>query len=564
MKTQYLKIVLDSMPRVLSLLDRNPLSNTYGCFDRSYWWHKKTDYAVSTAQMSVKTLAYLYNFNFEGNIYFKNENVLNWIKASLRFTLKIQHNDGSFDEWYPNERGWGGPTGYVAGAVAEAILVFKNTQSIALLDELMPNILSALSKAAKHLLKRDEGDILANHYAISIVALVQINHVLPNLNLQTDIDQWLEQFYNLFTNEGWALEYDGCDLGYSLGTLNFLADIFLIYPSEEILKKISKLFAYLNYFVYPDGTWGGNISSRHTTHRYYFALEFWSKHSQSASDLLIHMRNNLINSNDVPPLQQEDHYIHYRLADYLKAALYFNDKIKETSITPFYQSPTFSEIYFENSGHYIKKFDSFILWIALKKGGAIRVYNLNTQKSIIIHNGLMLCDFNNQVYTSFAQSESVVSRKLKPSLITKNLISCENVLHKVFIKKFNPLTFILFRLVLLGIKTSFLSFHFKKIIRFLMITGDKSVNSFFKRTVRIVDNQLIINDSFKISKKIQTVFAGGDFYVRYVPQANYFSTDDLQYRPLEVKIKSPTSGKTYAHITTVVNLQNSEVNICAE
>ena len=41
-KEVYLKEILVAVPRILSHLDRDPFSPTYGCFDREYWaWATK-------------------------------------------------------------------------------------------------------------------------------------------------------------------------------------------------------------------------------------------------------------------------------------------------------------------------------------------------------------------------------------------------------------------------------------------------------------------------------------------------------------------------------------------
>ena len=55
-------------------------------------------------------LLYALSIIYKENLEFFNyeKNLLDILVASLDFTFSIQHKDGSFDEFYPNERGWWG------------------------------------------------------------------------------------------------------------------------------------------------------------------------------------------------------------------------------------------------------------------------------------------------------------------------------------------------------------------------------------------------------------------------------------------------------------------------
>ena len=41
------------IPKILTLLDRNPHSPTYGCFDRNFWQYKIIDFPSGMAQEFV-------------------------------------------------------------------------------------------------------------------------------------------------------------------------------------------------------------------------------------------------------------------------------------------------------------------------------------------------------------------------------------------------------------------------------------------------------------------------------------------------------------------------------
>lgn len=539
-----------SQKRLLSLLDRNPASQTYGSFDRSFWLHRKTDFATSTAQLSVVTLAYLYKTPFTGNVLYNQPTALRWIVAALQFTLSLQHKDGSFDEWYPNERGWGGPTGYLGHAILETLQLIENE----LPQELVIQINTCLLRIAKHIDLRDEGDLLANHYAISLLALTGIAKRFNDKNLTHSSEKWLSRFRNLVTEEGWSIEYDGCDLGYNLGTLNFFADLYKINPSKELADYARKSFIFLSHFAYPDGSWAGSLGSRHTRHSYFFALEFWAKHLPEAHALLHHQRQALTKAIDLTSMDQEDHYLHYRLADYAKAATHFYSEELSTLELP-YESNTFHEKYFPLAGFHIKKQSSRVLWTALRRGGAFRFYDIYSQKALAVDNGCLLQTEDNQLFTSLWQNSTNPTQELY----------AEGGLQKIFNKRFTPFSFLLFRIVCLMMVLPWPAYWFKRWIRSRMITNNQHIKCKWSRQFCWDSSNLIVKDQLTWDKNItpKAFYWGGDFHTRYVPQAQYFSENEVNFSPQRFTTSQFASPNS-ATVLTKIFFETGEMNVCAE
>ena len=82
------------------MLDREPLSSTYGCFDRTYWGWKFTDFPGARFQEGACTLALLASYKLPGVGYFGDPRLKAWAAAALDFWSRLQHGDGSFDEAY--------------------------------------------------------------------------------------------------------------------------------------------------------------------------------------------------------------------------------------------------------------------------------------------------------------------------------------------------------------------------------------------------------------------------------------------------------------------------------
>lgn len=57
----YAQVGLGGIPKIVSLLDRNRLSPTYGCFDRAFWHYKTASFPSGMAQEFVLPLALVYH-----------------------------------------------------------------------------------------------------------------------------------------------------------------------------------------------------------------------------------------------------------------------------------------------------------------------------------------------------------------------------------------------------------------------------------------------------------------------------------------------------------------------
>ena len=120
----YFKYSLSGLQRILTLTNTDKLSSTYGCSHRDYWLYKTSDFPDSVRNFSSHSfaLASVHKYfrikerDFFGDI----------AKASILFWMKTQHKDGSFDEFYPYERGWVGPTAFTLYSNIEGYKLIKD------------------------------------------------------------------------------------------------------------------------------------------------------------------------------------------------------------------------------------------------------------------------------------------------------------------------------------------------------------------------------------------------------------------------------------------------------
>ncbi len=519
-ETPYLAVVLKSIPRLLSLQDRRLLSPSYGCFDKNFWHFKTSDFANAAAQMGSEALARLWAWPAQGNPYFANPRLRDWAKQGLLYLTTLQKRDGSFDEWYPNERGWAGPTGYVLHSLVSGYQILSEEW-----EELeRERILTAIRQAAEHLKRRDEGHVLANHFAVTLMALYDAWEVLGEDWIWQAYHYWWSQFENHVCSEGWSLEYDGVDLGYNLATLGFLGRIHARHQFTEIENYCQKSFQFLSYFCWPDKNFGGRIGVRGTSHIYPFALNYWANFFPEARS----MANWLLSSSEDLPLGpeiQDDRYLVYRLSDYIEAGQ-IEKNWEEVGPLPFARQGCWTH-HFSEAGLYIRKSPKYYFVSNLRRGGAFLLYHLGKSELVLADAGVVGRVDSKSLKVLSSQTSNV---KWKIEIEEKSC-STEGPLVKVRSQCFNPFSFLLFRSFILFFGSfGFLSYWAKILIRKLLIVGERAMRkTHFKRQFSFEENRVYVED--KVMAPKGNFYTGFDFSVRYVPQSQYFQEHELFIEP---------------------------------
>ena len=89
-KTQVFENILyPNIFKVLSLVDKNPISQTFGCFDRDYHHYKSKSFVNSMMQCYGMFLARIFNLKHESNPFYQDSQ-LKRIALSIRFTNLLQ------------------------------------------------------------------------------------------------------------------------------------------------------------------------------------------------------------------------------------------------------------------------------------------------------------------------------------------------------------------------------------------------------------------------------------------------------------------------------------------
>ena len=292
------------LSRVLSLQNRNPISATYGCLDRNFW-HFKTlvDFPSATYQQPVLGLSSLWE---EAGAFSGSHDLSNAIRGGILYWCEIQNRDGSFNEYYQNDRSFC-PTAFTTFGVAFA---FKRSRELFDPPD-ADRILRSLNRSAAWL-ARQENPSVVNQMMASALALRAVADLTSDVSMSSAASNRLTEVLASQSEEGWFPEYDGADVGYSMLALDMLALYDQSWPERRVRDASERLAAFIVGFLHPDGTAGGHYGSRSTQHVFPFGIEYFAQQgSAPARAARAWLRNHLKLGTGLTSLAVDDKYVAY-------------------------------------------------------------------------------------------------------------------------------------------------------------------------------------------------------------------------------------------------------------
>ncbi len=351
-ESMYSESLIANMPRILNQLDRNPNSSTFGCFDRDYWQYKIVDFPCARKQEAVLSLALLQRNKFSGNPYFASPTIKSWCEAAIGFWACAQNQDGSSNEWYPEEHSFVA-TAFSTYAITEAILVLMLSPS--------PAVLETINKAGVFLQNHTEFRV-QNQQAGAIVALHNCSLITGSEAFALFAKERLAELAKHQTREGWFDEYGGPDVGYLSVAIDYLGKYYEKTNDKQALDMIKKAAGFLVHAVHPDGSVGGVYTSRSTEYLIPSAFE----HDAGPDvELLAQVCRQGIQSAVLPSCSTlDDRYLLYNGYTYAQAALSEKKINKNICLLPQ------GSVFFSECGWFVRRTPRYFLVINTKKGGA--------------------------------------------------------------------------------------------------------------------------------------------------------------------------------------------------
>jgi hypothetical protein len=255
-----LAVLLDEFyPRLISQIDRDPDSPTYGSVDRGFWMYRLHDFDSGVLMQTSLTLAALYQLAGLGKLanlpnlsqvppeYFKY-----LAEAVNRRNLMLIGKNGTVDEYYPGEQSF----------VATAFAGYATLKSAILLGQSEVLQSKEMESAARYYLRRHPAHP-ANQESAAAAFLALYSH---HLSWRKDeVQKVVTRLIAREADHGEFLEYGGGDLGYASVALNYLG--YMVQDgSFPVADQFRKLADDLAVFVTPSGRLGGEFAARSTTY----------------------------------------------------------------------------------------------------------------------------------------------------------------------------------------------------------------------------------------------------------------------------------------------------------
>lgn len=508
--------------RALHLIDQNPYSPTYGCFDRNYWHYRTSDFPCGMVQQMSLLLALFYIHDFPDNPYYKVERIRELAIAGTRYAAKSAHPDGSCDDYFPYEKALGGL----------AFSLYGCTETLLMLDEKDESIISFFGKRAKLLRVHQETGRLSNHQALAALALY-------NTSLLTHDDSLLPLVQDRVSlvlswqhkEEGWFQEYEGADPGYQTCTIDFLAKLMqkaAVASNQNVFTSLEKPLInatrFCSNFIHPDGSYGGEYGSRNTSHFFPHGFELVSQFEPIARTIITHF---LDGAEKGKPYRNDDD----RMAP-LPATSYLQAWIDHNKSNSFKETDKFKNelIHLKDSGLFIARFPSpkiikqnNHLIVNMHKGGVLKFYdNLGP---IASDTGICAELLDGTILVSHLYQEKDFLAK-NHYLKEKGSLICEGRLYKRSTNLLNPITGLLFRLWCLTFSRMFKNIT-RKIIQKIAITGKRPSKYHFKRIINIDVDQITVYDYLPADMPVKRLSAGSDATSIYVAGSQSFHESRL-------------------------------------
>lgn len=470
MKSIYLNGLFKDISKVLTLMDRNPYSDTYGCFDRNYWHYKTKDFPSGMSQEFLLALAQVYCWQLEENSFYQEKKLKTFVEAGIAFARKASRRDGSADDYYPFERALG----------AAVFSLHAMTEACMMLGLERQDFLPFFEKRADWIMDNEESGLLANHHAIAALALWNVFLLTQKKKYQKGAEQKAAYVLNLQTDEGWYQEYEGCSPGYLTVTIDFFSQYYLKTKDKAVFESLNRAIDFFAHVQHPDGTIGGDYDSRNVAIFHPNGFENMAPYSKTAG----RVANAYLaaKAKGLLAAVSDDYIFGHSLISNINA--YHNCKDRDFDLLNEKQTGS-SKSFFPQSGLYVLCHNDYWGIFNLQKGGVGKVYR--NQELVYADAGAMVSTRHGPAVSGLMDNTTRIDLDDSGFRVSKPLIRYSQ--HYT-----TPLIFMVFRIYL------FLFGPFRwssNLIRMYlqrkMIVGKKRLPASFSRSLMIDDDRLKIS-----------------------------------------------------------------------
>lgn len=534
----YLEAIRGTSYRVLSLLDRDEFSPTFGCMDRTFWAWKFTDFPGARFQEGLCALSFLYSTQFDGNQVYRRENLLHWIAGGFNFWMKIQRSQGDFDEAYPLEH----------SLAATAFSTFYLAEAYRFLADDLPaetgtRFRGAIGRAGAWLIKSDETHgFLSNHLAAAAAALYHAYQITGEERFEERSRYFLQKILDHQSVEGWYEEYGGADPGYQTHGSFYLARYAELSGDGQVFESLDRSFEFLAQFIHPDLSIGGEYTSRNTQTYYPAAFEMMSSRSASASWIARQMRPS-VQTLAAAGLGTVDIYNFFPLLNNYVFS-YLGALNADSALPTALPDDSTSVRYFAEAGFVKVSRPSYELFVGARKGGMLKLFDRRSGRLAFSSSGYIGRLTTGGVFSNQAFDED---RNVD---IGSDKIAVDGSFYQVSRPVMSPWRFLAFRgfsLTLGHIPRA--AYWLKALLVRVLIYKKRAMDLRFTREILLHDDGIELHDHLKggVGDHIARLVHGENFTTIHMGSSRYFVPNELvDFVPGQAEFDAPIDPGTLA------------------
>ncbi len=501
---------LRSLPRLLTLIDRNPFSETYGCFDREFWHYRTVDFPCGMSQEMCLPLALAYAHPFPHNPYYKNERLRALVEASISFARRSSHADGSCDDYFPYERALG----------ALVFSTYAMTESCLQLGLERKEFTDFFRLRGDWLRNHNETGQLANHQAFAALALYNIFLITGDPVYRDASDAFRDLTLSWQHPEGWFQEYEGADPGYHSCSIAFLAKLWQKSKDEKLIEPLGRAIEFAQYFMHPDGSYAGEYGSRNTYHFYPHGFEVMAPLFPAAGRIAdTYLRRALPERRRY--FNDDNRMLAHYVYDWMQSWLDWREPRQGT--LDEHRGPF--ERWFPGARLFVKKTDRYYAVLSLAKGGVLKVFD--ESGPLFSDTGLFLeTDEGHVLATNFVDTEFAI--EADPS---SGRFASEGRMHRWKRHLSDPAKQILFRGMNLTVGRFPASANLVRAsLQKVLITGKRRSDVKFRREIEMTEDDVVVRDQIDAGEakgRFTRLAVGPDATSIYVANSNTFQESVL-------------------------------------
>ena len=496
---------VSEIPKLLTLLDRTPLSPTFGCFDRTYWHYRISDFPCGMSQEFVLPLALAWSIDRPDNPYFQSSAIRSWVEAGIRYAARSAHADGSCDDYFPFER--------ATGAAAFSLYAFLEAM---ILVELEGNAETDrfLVQRGLWLGRHREPGELSNHEALIVACLDRLGERYGRDRFESLLCERLDRLLSWQSEEGWFSEYGGADIGYLSLTIGLLADLDQRRPDLGLREPISSATRFLHEFVHPDGSVGGEYSSRATLNFFPHGFEIagtWLPEALAVNDQALSPL-----AKGCTPCYSDDRIVGHHLWSWLLAYRAFQFE------RPKFQAPSDGRQWFPHAQLLIDRRDGAVLIAGLGRGGVFKLFR--DQGLVVSDTGPSLkLKHNGRVAVTHLSGGATVRFDGEEIIVYGRLAWAKNT-------RLTPVKNVALRLLML----SFGRFYpniVRRLLQRVLVTGRAEAPFSYLRVFRPIKGGWSVHDEIRPDRnwaQVEAIGIGGFQSSTTTVMARVFSSEQLQ------------------------------------